>query len=507
MRVLLTDNVHFHERNFKSLFTFFAKKKIEVINAEAPKDWIALYGDYTSKSDELNIFVTQLSLLSKDDLFKYTYKGIKVFDICKLEFLSSVLAKVNWRKEVITSNAFDIFNKAFSENYDALLFNMAAVEYWIDWWHETLSTQPHTKYACIFSGSLIYSQVLMEILKKKVCEPLVFESFFTGNEYYCELKYQHIPNNSDLKFEHFYKRIKIKEDTYQKDRMKAINKIILTKNKNVIQPEASNRKIFNSNKKTLLILGQVINDFSIIGDIRDSVNINSLHFYKQLIASVIKETDLQIIFKAHPWESKKTGVNYPVTREELNDFIRDNFTTEEADRVIIIEEYNLKSLFEQSDLVATLCSQAAIEAAFEGFKPFQFGNAFFGNKGFTFDFTLIDQFIEYFKSNKEDSRYGLMSISEYDLFEEFLVKTFCYHLVTVHKSGELRLAEIFDNSQLIKLSSTHGNVNLMKSTDKENATVNRRINNKKFIKFQKNPYAFFRDSHPILRPLKIFFKS
>lgn len=64
------------------------------------------------------------------------------------------------------------------------------------------------------------------------------EHFFTGNEYYIEEKYDPIPNNTNLKISNVYNSVNIEENGFEleRTRIKAINKVLLAKNKNVTQP-------------------------------------------------------------------------------------------------------------------------------------------------------------------------------------------------------------------------------------------------------------------------------
>ncbi|MEM5537894.1 hypothetical protein WNY58_16020 [Neptuniibacter pectenicola] len=465
LKVMLTDDVHFHKRNFNSLFTFFEKSKIKVENAKAPSDWIALYGNYFSKSNELRKSVIELSFLSKEELQEYVYKGVPVFESCKLEFLSHVIAKPKWRSLDLLSNSDVVFDYAFELDVDALLHNMAAVIFWVDWWENKLRHIPQQNYACVFSGSLIYSDVLIRLLKKHVAEPVIMESFFTGNEYYCEKKYQHIPNNSDLKFDTYYKSLMdFSGFDYDRERIKAINKIFLSKNKNVTQPGINALVSFDNSRDVVVILGQVLNDFSVLGGVG---RINSLAWYKEIISKLLLETDSNIIFKAHPWENKKIGLSSPVTKLELQDFVRNNFDSVFLERFVIVEDYNLQFLLEQSDYTITLCSQSAIEAAFMGIKPVQLGNAFFGRKGFTSDYASVSSFISDYKSGKV---FKNLTLKEFDCFERFCVVALCKHLVSCHASGLMRLREVFTVDSSIKLV---GSSNINKKTVDENVKKNK----------------------------------
>jgi len=523
LKILLTDDLHFHKRNFKSLFTFFEKYNPTVINARAPKDWIALYGDYSSKLANLDPIVERLRLLDKDDLYSFSYKGMHVFEICKLEFLSSVIAKKEWRNQDVSNSTDQVFELAYSLDKENLLLNMAAVVFWVDWWSCKLYDIPSQDYCCIFSGSLIYSKVLIELLKKHTTEPVLLESFFTGSEYYFEKKYEHLPNNSDLAYSTYYKSIKIENDLneYDLDRIKAANKILLSNNKNVQQPVESPEFGFSNENPVVLIIGQVVNDFSVLGT---AGPLSTISQYKKIINGVLECSNYNVVFKAHPWESSKIGVEAPITKEELRSCLRDNY----KDRVIIVEDYNLELALGQSDLVITLCSQAAIEAAFNGFKPVQLGNAFYGRKGFTHDYSSVECFIKDFKKGLVR---GELTLSEFDLFEEFCVKSFLGHLVSVHPSGHIILRERLRKHKSVNLvtkkTGLSQNIEVDKDViarngeaERESDTISTKLDltiveksypedrGKKLIKKLRNkPYAYFRDSKiAVIRPLRFFFK-
>lgn len=92
-------------------------------------------------------------------------------------------------------------------------------------------------------------------------------------------------------------------DEYYKDRNKAINKLILSKNKNVVQPSRSGKRVFNNGKRNVIIVGQVLNDYSIIES--HLPYHSSIEIYKDVISDILNNTDFNLIFKAHPWEEKK----------------------------------------------------------------------------------------------------------------------------------------------------------------------------------------------------------
>tara|TARA_Y100001949_G_C15987976_1_gene331488 strand:- start:3075 stop:4697 length:1623 start_codon:yes stop_codon:yes gene_type:complete len=459
-KILLTDELHFHTRNFGELFSFFEKNSFEVRNAKAPKDWISLYGNYFVKSAELRPTVLELARLNQEDLFLYSYKGINLFETARMEFLAFVIAKPAWKSFDISKGRRYVFNHAIKCDYDSLLHNLAAVIHWIDWWEKKIKDVGIHHFCCIFSGSLIYGNSLIQILKKHSMKPLVMESFFTGNEFYMECIYRHIPNNSDLKFKNFYDSLDVPVDAnlYDRERLKSINKISGAKNKNVTQPVCFDLFEFDNDRKTILILGQVLNDFSLLGN--DGVN--SLLLYKRLISDVLSNTDFNLIFKAHPWEKNKIGIGRDMTREEIEIFVAENFSDNGA-RIKMFSDYNINSIFEQSDYVVTICSQSAIEAAFNGFKPILVADAFFGRKGFTYE--LVDESLSGFLSCDPA---GVLSLKEFDFFEEFCVKVFSSHLVCVNPSGSIRLRDIFSRLPPISLVQSKSSSLLDEKLKQEN---------------------------------------
>ncbi|HCN9346693.1 TPA: capsular biosynthesis protein, partial [Escherichia coli] len=103
------------------------------------------------------------------------------------------------------------------------------------------------------------------------------------------------------------------------------------------------------------------------------------------IDRLLCDDDVFVIFKSHPWERHKNNIRSALTFEKIHEYIKE-LPDDKSSRVFIIEDFNLESLIKQSDHIVTLCSQSAIEAAFLGVKPIQLGNAFYGQKGFTYDF-------------------------------------------------------------------------------------------------------------------------
>ncbi len=315
-----------------------------------------------------------------------------------------------------------------------LLYNLAAALDWLEFWKAKLPTySPQPTHACIFSGSLIYTRTLIELLRMTPTRVMVMESYFTGNDFYFEEKYEPVPNNSDLRHAAVYKALPVPADAneYDRERIKAINKVLMGKNKNVQQPENPTPLPFKAGERPLVVvLGQVVNDFSVIN--YADRGISTVAFYRSLIDALVR-AGCNVVFKDHPWELKKTHVKRPFTRQLLEQWL-DTQDEEFRSRVFIDTELDILKLFKACDFACGLNTQSLIEAAFEGVKPTTFGNAFYGRKGFTHDYDLAD--VERFAADIKSGRIsGTLTLEEVDAFELFLVKSLQKHLVTVNPSG------------------------------------------------------------------------
>jgi hypothetical protein len=433
LNILLPDSLHFHERNFASLFTFFEKHKVKYTKLNILKNWLSLYGDYSLYKSELLNYCFRLEALSKEELFALCVNRVNIFKVCRAELLTFLMPKDNWFSTGISNDLSSVFEKAYAENKEDLILNMAATLKWIDYWRDFLSNTELYTHCFVFGGSTIYTHSLMELLKTSRTTCFVLESFFTGNEYYFEERYTPIANASKIRKKAYYNSIELPSDFYELDklRIKAQNKVRLAKNKNVVQPKKS-KPLITNNEKTICIIGQVVNDFALIE--ANLNNINSISIYKNVIKKILLETSYNVVFKAHPWERKKVHVNAPLTLLNLKNYKKNLIKKHGIDgsRFILIEDYNIKQLVTQVDHFVLINSQAGIELALEGIKPIVLGDAFYSKHGFTHNYAsqakLISDIVEE-KLNKT------LTLDEYDKLEVFLMKMLMYHLVCVFPSG------------------------------------------------------------------------
>lgn len=507
------DSLHINQKNFPSFFQFMEKENIELTFHQKRKKLVTAYGDYKHVQPIQNL-ANLLASKSKKELLALKIHGVNLFDCCRAELLSFLMPLPVWHNCPFPASREKVFEKAYDNNRQDLLSNMAAAMDWMEHWSSEIEKYPAFLYCCVFSGSLIYQRTLIELMMSTPTRVFVMESSFTGNDYYCEEKYSPIANRSDIRFKSVFSAISIPDDPteFEWERNKAVNKFLLSQNKNVQQPDVFKPIELNSENKTVVILGQVVNDFSLI-----ETNLSSIYFYKTLIDTLSKNS-INIIFKAHPWEEKKNNVKRPLTYSILLEHV-DKLPEEQKSRVHIVDHYPIEDLYSVADCVIGLNSQSLIESCFFGHKPLQFGDAFFGGHGFTHDFsepelpTVVDMIAK-------EKLQTYMSMDEFRSFENFVTRYFQGHLVSVHNSGLSRLKEIFapvaNISIIDKLAFTQKKKPVQKlstdSPDSERNLVSETKADKvssfarKFRKLRRSPFAFFRDSKiPAMRKLKVFF--
>lgn len=449
--ILLPDALHINTRNFPSFHQFVEAHKIKLHVNEERSDWIALYGEYEPKMEVLRTKVELLTMVPAQALFSYRFHGVNLFQVSRAETLARVSVRKTWHAGPFPDSAYGVFERLYNEHRPVLLQCMAAAMDWIEFWRAKLPTlKPMPTHCAVFSGSLIYARTLMELLRTSSTRVMVMESFFTGNDYYCEEKYEPIANNSDLRFQTVFDSLELPDSPveYDRERVKAINKVLAMKNKNVQQPQVSCALPFDGSRPMALVLGQVANDFSVLE--YKSVGLSTVAFYRELISTLLA-VGYDVVFKDHPWELKKVHVRRPFTRELLNDW-KQSLPKELQARVLIDSEINIREMFAQCSLALGLNSQSLIEAAFEGLKPVQFGNAFYGRKGFTHDYDLTD-LAEFARDLAQGQVHGTLTLEEFDAFERFLTRALQVQLVSVNPSGVATLLKRFMPAATIRLGA------------------------------------------------------
>lgn len=481
MRIaLLSDGFNINKKNFGNLLNFLSARGVVL---HAPKNHplsVSAYGNYIGAEAVLASARTSLQGLSDDELFAQHSCGINLFDVCRAEALSYLLTLCSELSQPLPEQKKALFAWMLDISRDHLLNNMAAAKVWIEFWDKYTKDTISPDYTIIFSGSLIYARSLLEVMKYRKGRVFVLESFFTGNHFYCEERFEPIANRSDIRFVCVQQSLKLPEDRYkfELERDIALAAAHNIQNKNVQQPPPSEEQLFPTRDKIALILGQVFNDFSLIE--YKMHGLNSINFYVRLIDIILATTDMNIVFKAHPWEWKKHNLKSSVTA----DYLRKRYT--KNNRIRIIEDWNIYNLFEQVDCVLTINSQSGIEAALYGFRPLQAGDAFWGGRGFSFDTNINDDRAwAHFLHNPDIWR---ININEYDSLSAFLIQSLRMWLVPEKGDARWRLLQIFHELP--------ANPIVVHSSSKPvlPEQISWKLFYKRFRKLLKNPKAFIRDS-------------
>jgi hypothetical protein len=499
--LLLADSIHINEKNFKSFLAFFRSRHVTIVSQKNARLPIDAFGDYEDYREVIEPWRNPLAAMSKDQLGLADRLGVNLFAVCCAEALSLAIT----RSTNLTVNPSDgsqsgLFESISRDSYDLLLDNMAVAAWWIDHWATVLRSTPRLAYVAVFSGSLTYARVLLELMKFHPARCFVLESFFTGIHYYCEERYTPIANSSDIRLTTVRKAISAYSDAnaYEVKRNAAQSVVQKIKNKNVTQPEAHGRQVFRNASPTLLILGQVMNDFSLLDS--SAGRINSIRAYCEMIEVVLGKTDWNILFKAHPWERNKANLKRPVTKEIITTTFGGN------PRVACVEDYALTDAFRECEAVACLNSQSGIEAAVAGFKPVQFGSAFWGGNGFSHDLLLSDVgSLEKFLQQPYQLR---LRLEEFDQLEKWLVTCLDRWLVeeAISRGSETRLKQIFHEIAATPAAVSPGTKAIAKpavasASDKASdatanvtSTAGSGLLRRRFNKLVQRPDLFFRDS-------------
>ena len=283
-----------------------------------------------------------------------------------------------------------------------------------------------------------------------------------------------MPNNSILQNQIYcinkYKNIKDKNISFLR--------LLKGKNKNVKQPAY----LSPLDRDYILIIAQVKNDFSIFSP--KNIYKNTIKFYLDLVNKLLKHTKYNIIIKTHPYEIKKVSNLSETTFFILNRELK--YVDNANKRVKIIDNFSINSLIDNALMVITLNSQSGLQAAHR-FKPIVcFGEAFYSHKGFTYDYTNIDEFI----NNIHNIKYSLDNYLNYCKFIDVCFE----HLIGI--GDEDKLKSILEK---IIILNKKNNITLKTAPkiilNKEKTKIStKQILTKKIKKFFRSPIEFFVDS-------------
>lgn len=443
-RVLLSENFHLNQRSFGALHEFLkvatAKVSLGIKRGTPTFDLMKANGVYCSKDELIATHFQQLSQLEPESLRHMTVRDTELFRIVKDELLCATIHKAHWQEHNVVKDEDAIFRIAWDLDRETLLCCYAAALYWFEYWSELPAIGKHS-HAVLFSGSRIYCKTLMHILRHTPTRCFVAETFMTGHHFYLEHRYTPIPNNSSSKWLWGNSQSEIGSIPADLSRQRAIdvhNAFRTAKNKNVQQPPEKAQPP-SSFQKHYLVLGQVINDYSLISGC--GTILTSLPAYKKIIEILLRDPEAFITFKAHPWEAVKFPEEGNKTYNYLTTWT-DKLKKVDRERITIVVDVNLQQLFRKADSVITLCSQGAIEAALEGFKPITVGGAFYDRAGFTTNLKEPRELEEFLQAGPVGST---LSLENYEALQDYLSFMLFDHLVPASSKGTAKVAQIFQD--------------------------------------------------------------
>ena len=422
MKLLFADNWHFHRRNFLPIFEALKKDSLPHQFETSRRSWWKAHGRYEHLSKSLK---ESIEFIDRHDDWRAIYFfGVNLWEISKAEFLCSALTENHWHVGGIPNQSDSIFEFAMANPQDkeALRLCLAAAHNWLLFWNQYLDSHTDISHAIVFSGSYIYTRSLMALAKQRGISALVAEHFFTGNDFYLDYRGSPIANNCgvqrDFGFHSCIKEneAKVTASAYAHSRMKGM------KNRNVPQKNIAFKNPWGDKNPIILIIGQVANDFSIIETSSDEIS--SIASYRQTINNLLKNTNANVIFKAHPWERRRAPLFSPLTKIKIDEFI-ESLTERDQARIALIENEPIQNIFQICDGVMGISSQGLLEACYYGFKPALIGDTFFSNKGFTQSAIQNPNLL--YKSF--DKKMWKLSLQEYERFQDFMERMFTEVLI------------------------------------------------------------------------------
>ncbi|HLO76423.1 MAG TPA: hypothetical protein VK196_08205 [Magnetospirillum sp.] len=437
MRILIPDTWHFHRRNFAAFYDAVAAERIPLWVEKSRRRWWKRHGDYRPLAGQLARHLAALEGLGPEALLREEHRGVRLFAVARSELLCLLLPR--WVYGAGPNDEAAIIARAWNTDREDLLLCMAAARDWIDFWDATLARKGPFTHALAFSGSYIYTRALHEVAARAGLRTFAMESFFTGNDFYFEERATPLSNNSALGDPAWMARLTLPDDPGQRARLRAEaqHRLRGMRNKNVradasqlVPPPFDNR-----GEGTVLVIGQVLNDFSLIET--PLPELSSAEIYRTLIGGILERTNRTVVFKAHPWERRRPNLGGAVTLDLLHRWAA-TLPPDRQVRLKLVESEPIGGLFPHVDHAVALCSQGLLEAAQAGLKPIQLGRAFFGGHGFTHDVSDVAAAVEGLASGRLGGR---LSIDEYRAFEDFLVRALLMHLVANSPEGAAKVAK------------------------------------------------------------------
>lgn len=423
--VALLEDLNVNKRNFLTLYQYLENTETEfhVLLDQGSELFktAQCFGKYPKQHVRLQPYINGYRYMGCDDLFLLKKYNINLWRLCRSELMCYLLSKEEWHENFMLKYSREEFDYVYNNYHDDLISNIGAAAYWLDEWY--LKKDVLQKYSCVFmfSGSLIYARSLMEFVRRSATKCYVLESTFSGNQFYLDERYTPIANNPSI--------VPLPEafpGSIDREIIKAKNKSLNIKNKNVTQPQSRGLLTFGNNEPTVLLVAQVPNDFSLIEP--GFPFSSSISAYKKLIYELITKTRMNIIIKSHPWENHKVHLRNALTYKMLTSFLK-SLSEEQQSRVLLVEDFNIYDLFDCSQYFVTFTSQSGIEALVRGFRPFVLGNSFYASDEYCCRADSVESLVDKILSERPT-----LTLEEYKKFEFFLIRYF--QLTTISTTPE-----------------------------------------------------------------------
>lgn len=383
MSILFADDINFHSRGFPELFSYIRSHYIKhEFHNYGNRGLKNSFGLYDPAHKNLKPYIDRLTDIPVWDWQFLEIHGIRLYDMARYEILSRAMIHPRWYDQQTQNDSATVFAKLAGEDYDLLLTNLAAAWFWVDHWEAffAISVQKYN-YFCVFGNSLTYSRAGAHCAHRAGILPYAFEHILTGQHHFIEPRLSPIQGCASL-------RLKIPANITT-DRILVSHMLGTMKNKNVSASKLREENFFRNGEKTILLLTQVVNDFSLLVD--SNMTLGSVGFYKELIGRILDGTSCNILVKTHPYEARKLqGEN--ITNNEIGRYI-ENLSPDKRRRIRLLCDYPLQNLFSHSDCAVTLSSQSGLEALYHGLPVCLLSDAFYARHGFTHDFHTIDAFV------------------------------------------------------------------------------------------------------------------
>lgn len=409
--IYFSDDFNFKPDNFPALFAWLKKSRRTFDFDRHSPDLKKRWGDYK------NDFTPGTATL--DEIIEETHQGHNLFEIYEPELLFACSSSPLWlqldpptAKEDLVRFLFPLFPRTFSRCRSAAI-------YWLDHWRRELPGRIQAGIS--FGGSLIYARAFARVLEVEGLDNIFVEHFFTGHDFYFEKRLEPLPNDSLLRNEDYCRELAAKELNPLARHLK----IQKAQNKNVRQPTFK----MPSNSGYVLLLGQVANDFSILSRVNPFKN--SVGFYQKVIDIILDRSELDLVIKTHPYETRKLPPGAQTTQALLRQYLESKPAAQRR-RVSLVENQSLTGLINRAAFALTLNSQAGLETLLQGKRLICLGQPFYADKGFTHDLTSLDQLVPEILTAEIS-----LSVVQFEKFLDFLDVAF-EHLVgqgEEHKIG------------------------------------------------------------------------